>query len=145
MLSKRSLAVLAVGLVLSGAQPSRAQNAERYKVRLTTVPMDGGMRATVAGSGSATAVLADTKLTINGTFAGLRSAATEARLYRGTARGVRGSAIGDLVVAKAVSGALSGSMDLTPQQVRDLREGRLYIQIASEKAPDGNLWGWLLR
>lgn len=145
MLSKRFLAVLAVGLVLSGAQPGRAQNAERYKVRLTTVPMDGGMRATVAGSGSATAVLTDTKLTINGTFAGLRSPATGARLYRGPARGVRGSAIGDLTIAKSVGGVLSGSVDLTSQQVRDLREGRLYIQISSEKAPDGNLWGWLLR
>jgi len=34
---------------------------------------------------------------------------------------------------------------LTPEQVQSLKKGQLYIQIYSEKAPDGNLWGWLLR
>ncbi len=145
MLWKRSVAMLGVGLVLSVAHPGRAQSPERYRVRLTTVPMDGGMRATVAGSGSATAILTDTRLTITGTFTGLRSPATDAHLYRGPVRGVRGSAIGDLTVEKAVRGTLSGSIELTPQQTRDLREGRLYVQMSSEKAPEGNLWGWLLR
>jgi len=27
--------------------------------------------------------------------------------------------------------------------VTDLASSRLYIQLHSEKAPDGNLWGWL--
>jgi hypothetical protein len=44
-----------------------------------------------------------------------------------------------------VSGTLSGSIDLTPEQLQSLRKGQLYLQISSEKAPDGNLWGWLLR
>jgi hypothetical protein len=39
---------------------------------------------------------------------------------------------------------MAGSFDLTPQQVGDLQGGRLYVQLQSEKAPDGNLWGWLL-
>ena len=43
---------------------------------------------------------------------------------------------------------LSGSVDLTVAQVDALRQGKLYIQVHSEKgvAPDGsNLWGWLLK
>jgi RNA polymerase sigma-70 factor (ECF subfamily) len=40
---------------------------------------------------------------------------------------------------------LTGSIDLSPDQLQALRKGQLYIQISSEKAPDGNLWGWLLR
>jgi len=28
--------------------------------------------------------------------------------------------------------------------VTDLEKGRFYVQLHSEKAPDGNLWGWLL-
>ena len=71
MKSKSALAVLlivVIGLVL--ARPGSAQNQERYKVRLSTVPMDGGMRETVAGAGTATATLAGTKLTFNGTFDG---------------------------------------------------------------------------
>ena len=126
------------------AQPA-AQNQERYKVRLSTIPMDGGMRETVAGMGSASAVLAGTKLTISGTFQGLRTPATAARLHNGMTRGVRGASLVDLTVSKAVSGTLAGSVDLTPEQLQNLRKGQLYIQISSEKAPDGNLWGWLLR
>ncbi len=103
------------------------------------------MRDTVAGAGSGSAVLAGSKLTINGTFTGLRSPATTARLHRGLAIGVRGAAVAELTVSKASNGTITGSLDLTPDQVQSLRKGQLYIQISSEKAPDGNLWGWLLR
>lgn len=122
-----------------------AQNQEKFKARLSTIAMDGGMRETVAGTGSASAVLAGTKLTINGTFDGLRSPATVARVHSGLAMGVRGAAISDLTVAKATNGTISGSLDLTPEQVQGLKAGKLYIQISSEKAPEGNLWGWLVR
>jgi hypothetical protein len=130
---------------LSLARPVVAQNQERYKARLATVPMDGGMREAVAGSGSATAVLAGTRLTITGTFEGLRSPATVARLHNGPTKGVRGAPLADITVSKGMTGTLTGSIELTPEQVQSLQKGRLYIQISSEKAPDGNLWGWLLR
>jgi len=138
------LIALCAGL-LSLASPGASQSPERYKVRLTTVPMDGGMRNTVAGSGSASATLAGAKLSIAGTFDGLKSPATSATLHGGVARGVRGNAIADLTVAKSTRGSITGSIDLTPEQVKGLRDGKLYIEVASEKAPEGNLWGWLLR
>ena len=138
-------AVLPVAAMLWFAPSSAAQNQERYKVRLATVPMDGGMRHTVAGSGSATAALTGTTLAINGTFEGLRSPATAARLHAGTARGVRGASVAELTVSKATKGTVTGSVTLTPEQVKGLREGRLYIELASEKAPEGNLWGWILK
>ena len=97
----------------------------------------------IAGSGSATATLKGRQLTISGTFEGMRSAATIARIHRGP-KGIRGPAILDLTVSKSHSGTLSGSLELTPEHVTDLVNGRLYIQIHSERAPDGNLWGWLL-
>jgi hypothetical protein len=28
--------------------------------------------------------------------------------------------------------------------VQELAAGRYYVQVQSEKAPEGNLWGWLL-
>ena len=103
------------------------------------------MRDTVAGSGAASAVLAGNKLTITGTFQGLRTPATTARVHTGPAMGVRGAPLADLTVSKGVNGTLTGSIDLTPDQLQSLRKGQLYIQISSEKAPDGNLWGWLVR
>ena len=121
-----------------------AQSGETFRARLSTVPIDLTMMSTVAGSGSLTAMLSGKKLTITGTFDGLRSPATIARVHRG-ARGIRGPAMFDLAVSKATSGTVSGSLELTPAQIEDLRSGRFYVQIHSEGAPDGNLWGWLLR
>src|SRR5438552_2560163 len=131
----RSVAVVLVAVALVWfAQAGAAQNSqEKYKVRLSTVPMDGGMRDAVAGSGTAAAVLAGTKLTINGTFDGLRSAATAARLHRGLAIGVRGAALADLTVSRGTSGTITGSLDLTPEQMQGLRRGQLDGQISTEK------------
>jgi hypothetical protein len=131
--------------VLLAARPGAPQTVERFKVRLTTVPMDGGMRNTVAGSGSASATLAGAKLSISGTFDGLKSQATTAKLNGGVARGVRGNPIADLQVTRSTKGSITGAVDLTPEQVKSLRDGKLYIEVASEKAPEGNLWGWLLK
>ncbi|HUK35957.1 MAG TPA: CHRD domain-containing protein [Vicinamibacterales bacterium] len=132
-------------LLLAPVPRSGAQASERFKVRLTTVPMDGGMRNTVAGFGSGTATLAGSTLSITGSFDGLKSPATAAALKSGVARGVRGNPVADLTVSKATKGTLSGSVDLTPEQVKGLRDGKFYIEISSEKAPDGNLWGWILK
>jgi CHRD domain len=132
-------------LVLLAAAHAGAQAPERFKVRLTTVPMDGGMRNTVAGFGSASATLAGSKLSVTGTFDGLKSPATSVTLHSGVARGVRGNSIGSLTGTNATKGSISGSIDLSPDQLKGLRDGKLYLEIASEKAPEGNLWGWLLK
>lgn len=124
---------------------SFAQGPETYKLRLTPVSMDAAMKVNIAGSGSGSALLTGNRLTVTGTFGGLLSPATTAQVHRGSATGVRGPVIFDLTVSRAVAGTLTGSVDLTASQEEDLRKGRLYIQIASEKAPDGNLWGWLLK
>jgi hypothetical protein len=44
-----------------------------------------------------------------------------------------------------MAGNLSGSVDLTPPEVEALRKGLLYVVVHSTGAPDGNLWGWLLK
>ncbi len=139
---RRLPAALIVLLLL--ASVAGAQKAETYKVRLTPVSMDAAMKVNIAGSGTATATLNSAKLTISGTFEGLLGPATTAQIHRGSATGVRGPVILDLTISPATAGTVTGSFDLTPDQVESLRKGRLYIQIASQKAPDGNLWGWLL-
>ena len=131
---------------LIGVAALTAQQPKSYKARLSPVPIDVSMQATIAGSGSVSAVLTGTKLAITGTFDGLKSPATTAQIHKGPVRGVRGPNVLDLTVSKtdAASGTLTGSFDLTAIQVADLDKGRLYVQLHSEKAPDGNLWGWLL-
>jgi len=138
-------AALTIVVLVLSLRPAAAQNEVRYKVRLAPVPMDIAMRSTVAGSGSATAVLKGTSLTVNGTFEGLRSSATAARLHQGPTMGLRGMPFADLMISKATNGTITGSVALSPEQARALERGRVYLQISSERAPDGNLWGWLVR
>ena len=138
--------ISSASICLIGAVALTAQQPKIYRARLSPVPIDVAMQATVAGRGSVTAVLTGTKLAVTGTFDGLKSPATIAQVHRSPARGVRGPNIADLAVARtdAASGTISGSLELTAIQVADLEKGRLYVQLHSEKAPDGNLWGWLL-
>jgi len=140
-MTRSHVAALAMAvLCVSSVQAQTPQ----YRARLSVVPIDVAMQSTIAGSGSATAVLKGSTLTINGTFTGLKTAATVARVLRSPRTGMRGVPIGDLTATAETSGAISGSIELTKEQIDDLAAGRLYIQVHSQKAPDGNLWGWLL-
>jgi len=140
--------VLFVLLAVASVSVS-GQSGDKYSIRFGRIPVANAREgAAITGRGAATATLAGTRLTINGSFEGLSSPATVARLHRGVAKGARGPALGDLAVSKGPSGTVSGAIDLRPEDVADLRLGRLYVQIHSEKglAPDGsNLWGWLLK
>jgi CHRD domain len=142
----RRVAITVLGIGFGGLALSlAAQSGETFKARLSPLPADARTRPSLAGSGSASAVLSGTKLAITGAFEGLVSAATTASLHSAVAAGVRGPAIGDLTVSKATSGTITGSIELTPEQLTSLHKGGLYIQIHSEKAPDGVLWGWFLK
>lgn len=141
-------AVLAGGLVppsfVSASAPGVALQAKgQFRARLSVVPIDVAMQGTIAGSGTVTATLSGTKLTLSGSFADLKTPATVARLHAGP-RGIRGPALLDLTVTQATSGTITGTFELTAAQVDDLLKSRMYVQLHSAKAPDGNLWGWLL-
>ena len=130
---------------LIGASIVFAAGAQQsFKVRLRPVPIDASIAANTTGAGEATADLAGMRLTLRGTFAGLKGVATVARLHMGPVTGVRGPAIADVAVPSATSGSFNVQVTLTAAQVERLRQGHVYLQIHSETAPDGNLWGWLL-
>ena len=137
------LAFLLSAMVFLPAGVSLAQRGEAFKARLTPVPIDASMMSRIAGLGSATAVLTAKRLVVTGNFSGLRSPATEAHIHQAP-KGIRGPALLDVTVSKGTSGTITASVELTQEQIEDLRNGRLYIQINSEGAPEGNLWGWLL-
>lgn len=138
---KRYLAIAALMVTWALA----AYGQETFKTRLSPVPIDAQLARTVTGHGSVSALLSGAKLTITGSFEGMHSAATVAHLHESKVTGVPGAVIHDLNVTKAMNGSLSGSVELTPAEVEALRKGDLYVQIHSEGAPDGNLWGWLLK
>jgi CHRD domain-containing protein len=141
----RHIAGLLGAFLLLLAFSAVAQSAEQFKARLSTVPVDATMLPTVAGSGSLKAVLTGNKLAIAGSFDGLRSPAIRASMHIGPQEGIRGPAVHELTVTKDKAGSVSGTVELSASEVEDLKNRRVYVQIDSERAPEGNLWGWLLR
>jgi hypothetical protein len=120
------------------------QDSQVFGARLAPLPLDVENRNQVTGSGAGSAVLDGRRLIVTGSFAGLQAPATVAHLHLGPALGIRGGSVLDLIVDQAVAGDFSGEWTLSAEQLQALHDGRLYIQIHSQIAPAGNLWGWLL-
>ncbi len=136
----RLLAAPALAILLTGP----ASAADSYVANLGPMPLDQANNKEKLGRGEATATLDGKILTITGSFGGLPSPATRAHLIVGLAIGVPGTESLDLTVSPADSGIVSGTLTVNAKQAAAFRTGKLYIQIDSQKAPTGNLWGWLL-
>jgi hypothetical protein len=134
--------VACIAILLLSAGP--AWCADVYASRLTAVAYDGAMRANVQGDGHVSAVLNGSTLAVSGDFTDLPSVATSVKLYSGPGIGVPGPALLDLQLSGQTQGSISGSVKLSARQLAALKQGHVYIQLNSQKAPEGNLWGWLL-
>ena len=118
--------------------------AAGYDAELDPVPFDASNRAIVVNSiGNASATLEGSTLNIRGNFSNFTSPATGGSVRIGLAKGVPGDAIGSLTADHATTGHFSGSIKLSSEQVAALKKQAIYVRIDSEKAPDGNVQGWL--
>lgn len=129
-----------VAAILFATAPAFA--AENYQTDIGPTPKNNRQGANVQGRGTVLAVLDNNTFSLQGKFSGLSSPATAARLHIGNVMGGAGPAIGDLKIAQAQSGEISGTFTLTPSQVAALKVGKLYVILDSQSAPKGNLWGW---
>jgi hypothetical protein len=125
--------------LLLGATPRTT-----IQFRLSPGPRLVGTRADRSGAGTVTAVLDGSKLMLKGSFSGLLAAPTAAHLAMGSLPGVRGPVIANLTVSPDISGTLSGTVELDSRQMIALHKGGLYVEIDSAKAPEGDLWGWIM-
>jgi len=118
--------------------------AAEYEAQMDPAPFDASTRADILGSiGQVSATLTGNTLTVNGTFKDMTSPAIAASVRVGLLKGVLGDAIGPLTVTRTPQGTVSGSVQLSPTQIEALNREAIYIRVDSEKAPDGNLQGWL--
>jgi hypothetical protein len=131
-------------IALTGFAVLPACAADRFETGLWPAPLTDGTRVNIAGEGRAVATLDGNTLTVSGDFHGLKSNATTAQLDFGIAIGALGPKAFELTVTPATDGTISGTAKLSAAQAAGVRSGKFYVQINSEKAPDGNLIGWLL-
>lgn len=136
--------ILPFALVITAIAGVCAQESQTFKGRLSPVPISADMVSRITGSGSITGELTGTTLTLAGLFTGLQTPATLAHVHIGERTGVRGPAVFDVRVDKATTGSMSATIELNESHIASLRRGLFYVQIHSEKAADGNIWGWLL-
>jgi hypothetical protein len=131
-----------LGACFLNVLPSAA--ASTFHVRLSPGPRLVGTRADRSGGGAVTATLEGNSLTLQGSFGGLLAVPTGAGLHMSSLPGVRGPVIADLTISPDTTGTLSGTIQLNSHQLAALRKGGLYIEIDSDKAPEGDLWGWIM-
>jgi hypothetical protein len=125
---------------LLGASPV----SNTFQFRLSPGPRLVGTRTDRSGGGSITVNLAGNELSLNGSFSGLLAVPIGAHLLMGSLPGVRGPVIANLTVSPETSGTLSGTVRLDAAQLAAFHKGGLYVEIDSDKAPEGDLWGWIL-
>ena len=137
----RSRILICAAAALLLAAPAFAAG---YEAQLDPAPFDATTRADVIESiGNLTATLDGSTLTVRGSFSNFTSPATGGSFRIGLAKGVPGDAIGTLTVEHARQGSFSGTIRLSSAQMAALKREALYVRIDSEKAPEGNVQGWL--
>ena len=141
LLSRSFLSSVILVLAAAGA-PALA--ADKYITNLGPMPMDDASKVNIQGRGDVSATLDGRRLSVSGSFHGLPSPATAGHINLSLATGVPGDKIFDLTVTQAMAGTVSGDVTLSAKQAAAFRTGKLYVQIDSQKAPDGTIWGWLL-
>jgi alcohol dehydrogenase (cytochrome c) len=139
-------ALLALVLAVSGASRLHGQGAgsESYGARLSPMPVTPATVRTITGGGQVTGTLQGNRLTVEGMYRGMSSAATGANLHAGPPA-QPGPVIHALEVSGGAGGTIRGTVTLTAQQLTALRGGGLYVQIQSERNGAGELRGWIER
>lgn len=157
MLIRIALAVATLATSLSFAERAAAQSAAGApvatgKTRAYGKPFAGNFAPITTRDtpfeknfGSIYAVLDyKGKIGINGTFEGLESPAVAAYLHKGV-DGKRGPRVMEMTVSKATRGVVKGDIVLSPANIEDLQKNVYYIEIVTQKAPDGEVRGWLVQ
>ena len=139
----RSTLSLWLLFALTVAPPAAVEaQQESFRARLSPLPVNGVTVDSITGVGQVRATLEGGRLTLSGSFRGMRSAAAAAHVHTALP-GLRGPVSFPLEVTGGNEGELEGSVELTPGQLASLRSDALYVQVHSETNPAGELRGWI--
>ena len=151
------LAVMAFGASLLPCIEAAAQSAAgapvaEGKTRAYGRPFAGYFKVTASRDASTEGNLGTLyavldgkgKIGINGTFEGLKSPATAAYLHKGV-DGQRGPRVMEMTVSKGTHGVVKGDITLSTNDIAELQKNLYYVEIVTEKEPDGEVRGWLVQ
>jgi CHRD domain len=146
---RRSWLAACLVVVCCWASPAvvSAQSAgDSFETHLGHTGIADASMPTIMGAGGVLATLSGQTLKVEGQISGMNSPATDAHLMRGGGIGIPGAVMSNANLTLDPGGKISGSVQLSADQVAALRAGAIYVQVNSAKspAPAGHLWGWLL-
>ena len=101
---------------------------------------------TTSGKGVCQVVLnaAQTQITVNCRYSGLSSAANAAHIHGSAAVGATAPVLFNFGAVSGVSGTISPApINVTPQQVADLRANRMYVNVHTANNANGEIRGQL--
>ena len=129
---------------LSPPHPTaQATSSQTYRARLSPMPVTSLTVDKITGEGEVILTLNGNRLSINGHFSGMSSAAIMAHIHNGPPA-QPGPVMFQLQFNNADDGgSISGELQLTPAQLTALNENALYVQIHSANNPAGELRGWI--
>jgi alcohol dehydrogenase (cytochrome c) len=119
-----------------------ASAQETYRARLSPMPVNAQTVRTITGLGQVRATLDGNRLTITGEYRGMSSSATAAHVHL-AAPTMAGPVAAPLQMTGGQAGQLSGSITLNADQLAALRNESLYVQVHTERNPNGELRGWI--
>lgn len=93
-----------------------------------------------SASGTATATLNGDKLSYDIVYKGLTGPATMAHIHGPAAPGANAPV---LIPFKDASSPIKGTATLTPAQVTELKDGKLYVNVHTKQNPGGEIRGQL--
>ena len=138
----RYVAVACAALMVAAPVVVGAQ-AERFRGRLSMMPVDARTALSITGEGVVTAELDGNELTIRRSFEGMSSAATRAHVHRAPPA-TPGPVAFAIDVPNVAEGKFEDTVTLDDTQLQGLRDSLYYVQIHTENNPAGELRGWLL-
>jgi hypothetical protein len=122
--------------------PPVSAQSEVFRARLSPMPTTPQTVNEILGKGEVILTLAANTLTITGSFEGMSSTATAAHVHNGPpAR--PGPVIHTLNATDAPTGEITAQLQLSDDEIAELKANNFYIQIHSINNPLGELRGWV--
>ncbi len=98
---------------------------------------------TTSATGTATAEISGTTVTVAGSYTGLGGPATLAHIHGPADINVAAGVVCPLTVPAAASGTIGGSCTFTTEQIQQLKDGLMYVNLHTAANPGGEIRGQL--
>lgn len=133
--------MMAVALLALAASQAQAQTV--FGDKLGFIAVNNTNRENVSGTGWVRATLDGNTLVVEGEFENLSSPIVAAHIHLAP-RGQHGPVLFPLEYSGTTEGTLSGTFTLSEAHLEALRAINFYVNVHSEKSPDGEIRAWLV-